>query len=277
MTQNLATKYSDKLDQQFTHGSYTDAWVNTKYDFDGVNVAKVYTVTTVAPSDYDADNTGDRFGGNAELDDTVATYTLTKDKSFKIAIDRGNNEQSMRAKKAGEVMKAEMNEQIIPMIDKDRIATACTAANAASQAITATADAYEDYLDANVYLDEAQAPLQGRVFFCSPAEYKAIKSQIVTECSADEYNSKLIGKGFVGTLDGVPVVKVPTSYFPAGYLGVIAHRDALLGVRQITTLRTKEDSELIDGTLLLGRFIFGSFALDAKKKAFAAIKSNASA
>lgn len=277
MTVNLATKYSDKLNQKFTHASYTDAWVNTDYDFDGTNVVKVFTATTVDPTDYDRTDTGDRFGGNNELQDTVATYTLTKDKAFKLAIDRGNYEQGMRAKKAGEVMNAQMNERIIPMIDKDRIATIATAAAAASQAITAGTDAYSDILDINVYLDEAQAPLEGRILFVSPVEYKAVKQAIVTTAEASEYNSKMVGKGFVGTLDGVPVVKVPTSYFPAGVKAVLTHKKALLGARQITTLRTIEDSELIDGTILLGRFIFGSFALEANKKAFASIIDGASA
>ena len=37
MAVNLATKYSDKLDQIWTHASYTDNWINKKYSFDGVN------------------------------------------------------------------------------------------------------------------------------------------------------------------------------------------------------------------------------------------------
>lgn len=36
MTVNLAEKYSAQLDQIWTHGSYTDAWINKKYQFDGV-------------------------------------------------------------------------------------------------------------------------------------------------------------------------------------------------------------------------------------------------
>lgn len=37
MAVNLALKYSSKLDQIWTHASYTDSWINKKYDFDGVN------------------------------------------------------------------------------------------------------------------------------------------------------------------------------------------------------------------------------------------------
>ena len=37
MAVNLAEKYSAQLDQIWTHGSYTDNWINKKYDFDGVD------------------------------------------------------------------------------------------------------------------------------------------------------------------------------------------------------------------------------------------------
>lgn len=276
MAVNLAEKYSSKLDQIWTHASYTDAWINKKYDFDGVKTVKVYTVTTVAPSDYDRTSTGDRFGGNAELQDTIATYTLTNDKSFKIAIDRGNFEQGERAKKAGEVLKHEMNEQIIPLIDADRLAAAAAGATAVSQTVTAGADAYEDTLDLNVFLDEAKAPLEGRVLFVTPAFYKGIKLAIVKEVEASEYNTKLLGKGFVGTLDGVPVVKVPTTYFPAGVKAILVHRDTLLGVRQITETRIKTDSEFVSGSILLGRFIYGAFVLEGKKYGVAAVVDGSS-
>lgn len=276
MTVNLALKYSDQLDQIWTHASYTDNWINKKYNFDGVDTVKVYTVTSVAPGDYSRTSTGDRFGGNTELQDTIATYQLTKDKSFKIAIDRGNYEQQMRAKKAGEVMRIEMNEQIIPMIDADRLATAAAGATAVSQSITAGTDAYQDILKANEYLDECKAPLAGRVLFVTPAEYTLIKTAITTTILASGYNDKLVGKGFVGELDGVPVVKVPTSYFPAGVKAIVLHRDALLGVRQVTETRIITDSEFVSGSILLGRFIFGSFILKGKEKGVAAIVDGSS-
>ena len=271
MAVNLALKYSSKLDQIWTHASYTDPWINKKYDFDGVETVKVYTATSVDPIDYSRTSTGDRYGGNNELQDTIATYKLINDKSFKIAIDRGNFEQGMRAKKAGEVMRIEMNEKIIPMIDMDRLATAAAGATAVSQAITMGTDFYQNVLQANEYLDECKAPIEGRVLFITPSGYTKVKTAITTTVLATSYNDKLVGKGFVGELDGVPVVKVPTSYFPAGVKAILVHRDALLGARQITETRIITDSELVSGSVLVGRFIFGSFILDAKKNGVASI------
>lgn len=273
MAVNLAQKYSSVLDQVFTAGSYTDKYVNKKYDFDGVQTINVYTVTTVEPTNYNRAETGDRFGGNNELQNIVTPYTLKNDKSFKLVIDRGNYEQTALAEKAGAVMKAEMEERVIPMIDADRLKAAATGATAVSQAITAGNNAYTDILKAEAFLDEDKAPVEGRVLFVTPGYYNTIKEYITTTMHADTYSSKLISRGYVGELDGIPVVKVPTSYFPTKTNAVLWHRDALLGAKQIMNTRIKTDSELVDGTLLLGRFIYGSFVLNGKKKSVASIVS----
>ena len=273
MAVNLAQKYSSVLDQVFTAGSYTDKYVNKKYDFDGVQTINVYTVTTVEPTNYNRAETGDRFGGNNELQNIVTPYTLNNDKSFKLVIDRGNYEQTALAEKAGAVMKAEMEERVIPMIDADRLKAAATGATAVSQAITAGNNAYTDILKAEAFLDEDKAPVEGRVLFVTPGYYNTIKEYITTTMHADTYSSKLISRGYVGELDGIPVVKVPTSYFPTKTNAVLWHRDALLGAKQIMNTRIKTDSELVDGTLLMGRFIYGSFVLNGKKKSVASIVS----
>lgn len=206
------------------------------------------------------------------MQDVITAYTISNDKSFKIAIDDGNYEQGALAKKAGEVMRAEMEEQVIPMIDADRLLKAGIGAAAASQYYSPTSnDSYGDTLKMSAALDEAKAPVSGRVLWVTPAFYNAIKKQITTNVLASGYNDKLIGRGFVGELDGVPVVKVPTSYFPSNTSAIMVHRDALLGVDQIKTTRIISDSELVDGKVLVGRFIYDSFILNGKKKAVAAI------
>lgn len=272
MTANLATKYASQLDQVFAAGSYTDAYVNKKYNFTGAKTVNVYTVTTVAPSNYSRSNTGDRFGGNNELQDVVTAYQISNDKSFKIVIDQGNYEQGALAKKAGEVLRAEMDEQVTPMIDANRLAKAAAGASAVSQTVALnTSDAYGNILSMSAYLDEAKAPVAGRVLWIDPLMYNLVKKAITTTIDASGYNDKLVGRGFVGELDGCPVVKVPSSYFPANTHAIMIHRDALLGVKQISNTRIVTDSELVDGTILLGRFVFDSFVLNGKKKAVSAI------
>lgn len=280
MTVAIADKYSSKMDLAFAHGSYTDKFVNRDYDFDGVQTINVVTPTTVATSNYDRTSTGDRFGGNNELQDTVATYQLANDKCFKIAIDRGNYLQGGLAKKAGQVLRAEMDEQVIPEIDGDRIATAAAAATTNGQAVSYTlgsGNAYEAVLEASAKLDEAKAPMNDRVMFVTPAFYNKIKGDITTGVYATGYNDKLVPRGFVGELDGMAVVKVPSTYFPANTLAVLWQKKAVLGARQIHKTDIIENSENVDGAVLRGRFIYDTFVLDAKKKAVASITGTTSA
>lgn len=275
---NLAQKYSGKMDLAFSHGSYTESFVNKDYDFDGVKTVNVYTPTTVALSDYDRTATGDRFGGNNELQDTVATYTLANDKSFKIAIDAGNYKQGAFAKKAGEVLQAEMNEQYIPDVDKNRFAKAVAAAKTNSQTVayTKALGAYTSVLNAQAFLDEGQAPAVHRAIFVTPAFYNLIKGDITTGIHASGYNDKLLPRGFVGELDGMSVIKVPSSYFPEKTHAIIWQKKALLGANQIKKVTIKTDSELVDGAVLYGRFIYDAFVLEAKKKGVAAITDGSS-
>lgn len=270
MTAHTADKYSSKLDQVFVHGSYTDAFVNKKYDFDGVKTINVYTATTVALSNYDRTQTGDRFGGNGELQDVVTTYTLNNDKCFKLAIDRGNYEQGAFAKKAGEALRAQMDEKVIPAIDKDRIAAGAAGALAVSHNVSATSNAYADFLTATAYLNEAEAPMEGRVCFVTPSYYNDLKAKITT-LMAPAANDKIVGRGVMGTLDGVTIVMCPSTYFPAGAKAVMWHKDALLGAKQINKTRIITDSEFVDGAVITGRFIFDSFVLNGKKNGVASI------
>lgn len=270
-TINLLNTYGKKLDQQFVSGLYTNAAVNEDYTFAGVNSIDVLTAITQAPTDYDSTATGDRFGGLNELEDAKNTYELANKKAFGIAIDMTNNDDQGGLKVAGKVLKAQIDEQILPLIDQNRLATAATGAIAVNQTETYdAADAYGNVLDLNVHLDEAKVPLKGRGLYVTPSFYKDIKEQIVTTTNASGTADKYVGKGVVGELDGVPVIKVPTSYFPANVKAILVHKSALLGARK-TSMTRIVDSERMAGKLLQGLYRYDSFILDAKKKGVAAV------
>lgn len=275
MSVNLVEKYAKKLDMPFTLASFTERAVNTDYDFIGAKTVKILTPTTVALSDYKRTDTGDRFGGNNEMQDTEATYTIEKDKAFKITIDAGNLAQQAMLKKAGKMMKAQIDEQVTPAIDKDRFAVAATGAAAVSQNLTATADAYDDVLEINKMLGNKHIPRKGRIFYVGETFYKKVKKEIVTTVNASEFNSGVLKEGYVGHLDGVPTIVVPDDYLPTGTQAILWHKKTLLGVKQLKTARIITDSELVDGTVLVGRYIYDAFILEAKKYGVASIVNGA--
>lgn len=272
MAVNLLTKYGKVLDQAFKKGLYTDKAVNQDYDFTGAKTIEVLTITTQALSNYDRTATGDRFGGNNELQDTKTTYTITQDKGFKITIDNGNYQDQGELKKAATVLKHQMEEQVYPAVDKNRFTVAASAvAGNGQKVVYKPADAYDNVLDMSAHLDENEVPQEGRFLFVTPDFYKAVKKQIVTTAQAPTSNDKLIQKGFVGELDGTPVIKVPASYMPTNYKALMWHKKSLLGVKKINTTKIINDSELVDGAVLIGRFYFDTFVLSAKKKGIAGV------
>jgi N4-gp56 family major capsid protein len=272
MAVNLADKYSSKVDQAFQHGSYTENSVNHNYDFMGVDSVKVYTLATQAPVDYDKTDTADRYGGMSEVQDTTKTYQLANDKAFKLAVDKGNEQDTAGVRRnAGKILKLELDEQIMPLVDKNRLATAATGATTVSQSVTYdSTTAFDNFLDAGIFLDEAKAPQDGRVCFVTPDFYKAIMldKQFILP---SEMNSKLLKKGVVGQVDGTVIVRIPTEYFPTNTKALLWHKSAVLGARKLTETRIKTDSEMISGALLIGRFRYDSFVMDGKKNGVASI------
>lgn len=269
MAVNLATKFSPKVDERFTLKSLTEVATNQDYDWDGVTTVKVYSIPTVAMGAYTRSGLA-RYGTAAELDDTVATYTLTRDRAFTFAIDKGNKLDSMNVRDAGKALSRQTNEVIIPEIDIYRIAALVTAAAANSGRPTATnitaSNAYSSFLTANAYLDENKVPMGGRVAFVTPTFYNFLKLD-PTFLSANEIAQDMKINGQVGEVDGVPIVKAPSTYFPVKTPFVITHKSALVAPKKLQDYKVHDNPPGINGNLIEGRIIYDAFVLDAKKKA----------
>ena len=272
MAVNLLSKFGKALDQSFSKGSYTEKAVNNNYDFTGAKTIDVLTIEPQALKDYNRAEAGDRYGGNNELQDTKTSYTLSKDRAFKITIDKGNYQDQGELKKAGIVLKEQMNKIVYPEIDKHRLLVASKAVTANSQKVVfKPEDAYDNVLDLNVFMDEAEVPESQKYLFVKPSFYKAVKKQIVTTAQAPNTNDSFIKKGYVGEIDGIPVIKVPASYLPANFEAIMWHKDAMLAPNKIAETRIITDSELVSGSVLVGRFYYDAFVLNGKKNAVAGI------
>lgn len=89
MAVNLATKYSDKVDEVFRLGALTTSMAGGKYEFTGAQTVKVYSMGTAEMNDYKATGSN-RYGNPEELEDTTEELTLTQKRSFTFTIDATN-------------------------------------------------------------------------------------------------------------------------------------------------------------------------------------------
>jgi hypothetical protein len=268
MAVNLATKYQKAIDQVFALGSLTKVGFAGKFDFTGSDTVKVYTLTTQALTDYS--RTGaDRYGTPDEVQDTVATYTLSKDRSFSSTIDKGNYIQGNLVKTTGAYIKAEMNEQVIPELDTYNMTVLTATAVSASQDVTTVvtaSNAFETLMDAGIALDEAKIPANGRICFVTPTYHKFLRLDDDFIKTSD-MSQKIMIKGMVGEADNAKIIKVPSIYFPANTNFILTHPKANVNPQQLSELKTHKDPPGLSGALIEGRYIYDAFSFAQKIKA----------
>lgn len=265
MAVNLADKYLKQIDQVFTLNSLTKVGFAGKFDFTGVDTVKVYTLTTQAMTDYTRTGS-DRYGTPAEVQDTVATYQLSKDRSFSSTIDKGNYIQGNLVKTTGAYMKAQMEEQITPEMDTHNLTVLTASAVAAGKdilTVVTASNAYETFLNACASLDDDKVPANGRVAFVTPAFYNFIKLDN-SFILASEKGQDMLVKGMVGMVDGVKIIKVPSSYFPANTNFILTHPKANVNPRQLSEMKVHQDPPGISGALIEGRYIYDAFTFAQK-------------
>lgn len=275
MAVNLASKYSNKVDERFALLSLTEnIGLNKEYDWSGVKTVTVYSVDTAPMNDYTRSG-GARYGTAEELGDTKKDYTLTKDRSFTYTIDRGNHTEQLMIKEAGKSLSRQIKEVVVPEIDQYRIATWSAAAIANGKTATAAItkdNAYVKFLDAQEALDEAKVPVTGRICFVTPKYHNFLK-QDPSFIKASDMAQKMLINGQVGEVDGVRIIKAPSSYFPANHAFILMHPSCSAAPKKLEDYKTHDNPPGISGWLVEGREIYDCFVLEAKKNAIFAHKT----
>lgn len=265
MAINLATKYSDKIATVFTKSSYVAGNYSTAYDFDGVRTINIWTPKTVALSDYDRTAATDRFGTTVEMEDSLDTKTLTQEKGFSVSIDRGNNSDQMLIKRAGSMMKLQINEQVVPYLDKYALSKwAELAGQQKSVGSLTKSNITGAVLDGAAALDNALVPDDNRIMYIKVTNYNLLR-QSSEYCGLEGLGVRAISKGEVGTIANMKVIKVPDSYLPEDVAFLLTYKEAVLHPVKLKTARILTEDRNVDGCLLQGRWYFDAFVLDAKK------------
>lgn len=269
MAVNLTTKYSGKVDERFKLKSLTEAAMHQDYEWNGASAVKVYSVATAAMNDYVRTGTN-RYGTPAELDDTVATYTLARDRGFTFTIDKGNKiDTAEGVRDAGKALARQHDEVVVPELDIYRLATYVTSAATNGGRPTAAnitaANAYTSFLTATAYLDDNKVPQEGRYAWVKPSMYNFLKLD-PTFLKSSDMGQEMLVKGQVGEVDGVKIIKVPSSYFPTKTPFIIAHSSVMCAPKKLQDYKVHDNPPGISGNLAEGRVIYDAFVMDAKKK-----------
>ena len=113
---NLASKYAKQVDERFVKESQAQLALKNDYTFTGVRTVNVYSIPTVAMSDYN--RSGDhRYGTPGDLTRNVQTMTLNRDRAFTFIIDKGDKNQSEMVMDAGRALRRQLEEVWVPEFD----------------------------------------------------------------------------------------------------------------------------------------------------------------
>lgn len=266
---HFAEKYKKALLKGFCKASETDSLFSHDLDmeFSGVKTVHVTSLKTEKMQDYDRSKTvgsGSRYGDTKEVGDEVQTFTMTQDKSLSLSIDKGNNAEQFNVKKAGAVMKAHREEQIIPEVDKYRLnkwaqdggihkelAAKTDKSNIVSQII----DLHNEMLDAGV-------PDQVTLVICR-AYLPALK--LSTEWTAlDSLGGKTLPKGSIGEFDGMPVKPMTSKKMPANVPFMLLFKGSIIAPMKINDFKGHVDPPGLSGDLLEFRMMHDAFVLGKK-------------
>lgn len=273
MAINLAEKYAKKVQERFSLGSLTDRYVGKDYDFDGVNKITIYKIDTVATTNYTRSGTA-RFGSLTELGDTVQTMTLTQDKAFTFSIDAGNKAQQFNIKQANACLKREIDEVITPEIDTYRMAKWVTGNGlstgfsvlSSNDGVVTKTNILEKIFEAGAQMSNEKVPKVGRTLFIPELTFVKFKLSDVVTGSSDTLTTENVRRGYRGQIDGMDVVTVPSSIFPANINFFIKLKGATVDAMQLKNYRVHKNPMGVDGDVVEGRYIYDSFVLDTKAK-----------
>lgn len=273
MAQNYASAYAQAVSERFYKESFVKGFTNQDYKFNGVRSITVYSVETTTMNDYNRDGTvangGNplaavwRYGIPANLGTAKQTFTINKDRAFSFIIDRGDQLQSEYVLEAGKALARQLREVNVPEYDTYVIGKLAEHAGQGTTTAPTKSNAYEEFLKGGEALSNANAPDTERVALCSYGFVNLLHLDSSLMLDSDSA-FKAQGRGYLGEVDGVKIVRVPSSRLPNGCRFIMYAMPVVIAPTQLEEYKTHINPPGISGWLVEGRTIYDAFVDDNK-------------
>lgn len=271
MAISLVTQFQPYTDEIFTTESKKSLLTNQDFDWTGAHTVKVYKVGTSEMANYNRNPasgfTGSRYGAIHDLDATTEEFALKNDRSFTFAIDKLDNDETAQQLAAASALARQVRERVVPEVDAYTYGVMCENAGAKPAAATLSAgNIFDEILNANNALDNAEVPETGRILVVTPDVYTMMKrsKDIIMETDIAE-DMRL--RGVIAMVDGAKVIKVPAVRLPENFGFMLAHPCATVAPTKLEDYKVHEDPPGISGSLVEGRICYDAFVLDNKAEA----------
>lgn len=270
MAIELVTKYLPYVDELFKAESKRALVTNQDFSWAGAKTIKVYKIGTSEMHNYDRAGTGtgaSRYGTIGSLDAETETMLMKNDRSFTFVIDKLDTDETGRALESASALARQLREVTVPEVDAYVYGVMAAKAGTKPEAVTLTPEnIYDEIIKATTTLDDAEVPENGRVLSVVPAVYQIMKKskEIILNSNIGE-DMRL--KGVISNLDGMNVVKVPSTRMPENFGFMVSHPKATVSPVKLADYRTHKDPPGISGDLVEGRIVYDAFVLENKAKA----------
>lgn len=264
-TIDYAIKYPGVVDEVLKVTSKSEGVTNKNYDFIGAKSVKVYDIGVATLNDYK--RTGaNRYGTPEELDATTQEMTMSQDKSFTFVIDKMDQDETAEALNAGQALNRQLTQVVVPFVDKYRFTKLAEGAGhkPEAKALTST-NIFAAITDATEALDDAEVPEVGRQLIVSPKTYKIMKQSKEIEMDT-EIGQEMRIRGVIALIDGMEVIKVPSSRLPENFGLLVSHPMAAPSPTKLAEYKVNTDAPGYSGALVEGRIVFDCFILENKKQ-----------
>ena len=254
------TKYRGKLTEALEYVNVLSGKTSTEYEWNGVKGIYLTSVKTVPLTDYNRNTTGNRFGGQNEVQDEQQYLELQKDRSVALTIDKGNFKEGMMLKTAGAVIKDEMNEQVKPELEQFALNEW---AKNAGQYGTITDDdngsaILGDLLQIEAAFKNARIPATERFAAVDANLFPYIRSALT---NLDNVTDRMLFKGVVGRVGTLNLIEVPHGDMPTGCHVLAWWKRAVVNPQTITDADIHEKPENLSGVLINMRYRYGAFVV----------------
>lgn len=260
-TINLLEGNATKLEKRMTVGALVFGKGKAPFKFDGVDTIKSLAVQTQTPNTYNPAATGSRFGELKEVEDTLNEYKLEEGPSNNMSIDKSYNTAQLMLKRASEVMKQQIDEQYIPLMDKKSLANKVSGAgaNSVDGAIT-SANCFKVFSKARKAFVDNKVRGNGKdlVAWVKSSVYETIIEDERFK-TLEKLGTKATTDGVVGKYAGWQIIEVPEDYFAENVNAIFANLNCLIDADKFRTARILTEHPDVDGSVIQLHFKFGSF------------------
>ena len=268
-TIHFGEKHMERLMKGFDAASLTDGLINHDVDmqFSGVKTVHVKSILTTPIQKYDPTrdiHTGSRYGKTVEVSDDEQTFEMGDKISLSLTIDKTNNTDQFEMKKAGEVMNAYKEEQIIPYLDKYRM-NKWAKDGGMHYALEA-----EPTLDtiAQVVIRAANSQrnrrVNGKRALIIPYEYLDVLSLSKQWINLEKLGGQVLTKGAMGRFYGMDVVPFINELMPVNAWFMIMGKKAAIAPKKIDSFNGHVNPPRINGDLLEFLMYHDAFVLGKK-------------